>query len=74
MRIRVTQGENVFWVVGTVTAGVAGCIVLSGIGLGNLVCFGAQAEAEDLPDDRASVLCRAIKRVVSNPCDVDLVP
>ena len=73
MRIRVTQGPNVFWVVPTVTAGKAGCFVLPGIGLGNLVCFGDEGDAEDMPDDRTLAVSLAIKGAAAQPCTVACV-
>ena len=73
MRIRVTQGAHVFWVVRTVAAGTAGCFVANGVGMGNLVCLGAEKDADDMPDDRAIALSIAIKRAAEQPCVIDLV-
>ena len=73
MRVRVTQGENVFWVVPTVTAGISGCFVAQGVGLGNLICLGAEVDADDMPGDRALAVSFAIKRVVVQPCVVEVV-
>lgn len=73
MRIRVTQNGNTFWVVSSVTAGKSGCFVAQNIGMGNLICFGAEADADDMPDDRALAVSFAIKRAAVPPCAVEVL-